>query len=143
VHRLDPRTKLLSVIVFIAALFLAKSFVSYGLMLLVLSLCVGLSRIRPAALLRGLKPLIFILLLTGILNLFYTPGRTLAEFWIFRITYEGVRNAVFMLLRIMMLVCGTFLLTYTNVAPVPHSDGMESCLSPEKNPRARPRAVHR
>ncbi len=134
VHRLDPRTKLLSVIVFIAALFLAKSYVSYGLMLLVLILCVSLSRIRPAALFRGLKPLIFILLLTGVLNLFYTPGRTLVEFWIFRITYEGVRNAVFMLLRIMMLVCGTFLLTYTT-SPLSLTDGMERLLSPLKKIR--------
>lgn len=131
VHRLDPRTKLLSVIVYIAALFLAKGFVSYGLMLLVLVLCVGLSRIRPAALFRGLKPLVFILLMTGVLNLFYTPGRTLAEFWIFRITFEGVRNAAFMLLRIMMLVCGTFLLTYTT-SPLSLTDGMERLLSPLK-----------
>jgi energy-coupling factor transport system permease protein len=131
VHRLDPRTKLLSVIVFIAALFLAKSYASYGLMLLVLGLCVGLSRIRPAALFRGLKPLVFILLLTGILNLFYTPGRTLVEFWIFRITREGVRNAVFLLLRIMMLVCGTFLLTYTT-SPLSLTDGLERLLSPLK-----------
>lgn len=134
VHRLDPRTKLLSVIVFIAALFTAGSLVSYALMLLVLSLCVGLSRIRLTALFKGLKPLIFILLLTGSLNLFYTSGRTLVEFWIFRITYEGVRNAAFMLLRIMMLVCGTFLLTYTT-SPLSLTDGMERLLAPLKKIR--------
>ncbi len=134
VHRLDPRTKLLSVILYIVALFIAKSFVSYALMLLVLSLSVGLSRIRPAALFKGLKPLIFILLLTGILNVFYTPGPPLVEFWIFRITYEGIRNAVFMLLRIMMLVCGTFLLTYTT-SPLSLTDGMERLLAPLKRIR--------
>jgi energy-coupling factor transport system permease protein len=134
IHRLDPRTKLISVIVFIVALFTAKSYISYAVMLLTLLFCIGMSRIRLAVLLRGLKPLVFILLLAGILNLFYTSGRTLVEFWIFRITYEGLVNAGLMLLRIMMLVSGTFLLTYTT-SPLSLTDGMERLMSPLKKIR--------
>ena len=129
VHRLDPRTKLISVVFYIAALFTAKGYASYALMLLVLLLCVGLSRIHPAVMLRGLKPLVLILLLTGILNLFNTQGHVLVEFWIFRITWEGLRNAGLMMLRVMMLVCGTLLLTYTT-SPLAVTDGMERLLSP-------------
>jgi energy-coupling factor transport system permease protein len=134
IHRLDPRTKLISVIVFIVALFSAKSYFSYAVMLLTLLLCIFLSRIRFAVLLRGLKPLVFILLLAGILNLFYTSGRVLVEFWIFRITYEGLVNAGLMLTRIMMLVSGTFLLTYTT-SPLSLTDGMEQLMSPLKKIR--------
>ncbi|MDO4749794.1 MAG: energy-coupling factor transporter transmembrane component T [Eubacteriales bacterium] len=134
VHRLDPRTKILSVVFYIAALFTAVSYVSYAFMFLVLCLCVGLSRIRPAALLKGLKPLLFILILTSLLNLFGTQGRVIFEVWILRITWEGLRNAVFMTARIMMLVCGTFLLTYTT-SPLALTDGLEQLLSPLKKLR--------
>ena len=129
IHRLDPRTKLLGVILYIVALFSAQSWISNGVVVLVLLLCVALSRIRPAALFRGLKPLLLIVLLTGLLNLFYTDGRVLAEWWIFRITAEGVKRAVLMVLRIVLLVCGTFLLTYTT-SPLSLTDGLERLLAP-------------
>ena len=134
VHRLDPRTKILSVIFYVAALFTAERYVSYAVMGAVLILCVGLSRIRPRILLRGLRPLVFILLLTAILNMFYTGGHVLFEFWIFRITREGLITAGLMMLRIMMLVCGTLLLTYTT-SPLALTDGMERLLSPLKKLR--------
>jgi energy-coupling factor transport system permease protein len=99
VPRLDPRTKLLSVIFYIGALFTAESYASYAFMFLILALCVGLSRIRPIALLSGPEALIFVLVLTGLLNLLYTDGARFWPFWIFRITYEGVRTAVFMMIE--------------------------------------------
>lgn len=135
VHRLDPRTKLVMVILFIAALFTAKWFVSYAVVLLFLAAAVSLSRIKIKVILHGLKPLIFIILLTGILNLLYTHGEhVLVEFWIITITLEGVINAFFMVARIMMLIAGTFLLTYTT-SPISLTDGLESLLSPLKKIR--------
>ena len=131
VHRLDPRTKLLMVIVYIVALFLAKWWVSYGVMLAFLVTAVVLSRIKPKALFRGLKPLIVIMVFTALINLFYSDGEVLVKFWIFRITREGILQAAFLVLRIMMLVTGTFLLTYTT-SPIALTDGMESLLSPLK-----------
>ena len=131
VHRLDPRTKLLMVIVYIVALFLAKWVVSYAVMLAFLVTAVALSRIRPRALFKGLKPLLFIIIFTAIINVFYTKGDVLVQFWIFKITKEGIFNAVFMALRIMLLVAGTFMLTYTT-SPISLTDGLESLLSPLK-----------
>ena len=131
VHRLDPRTKLLMVVVYIVALFLAKWWVSYGVMLAFLATAVMLSYIKPKALFRGLKPLIVIMVFTALINLFYSDGEVLVKFWIFRITREGIVQAAFLVLRIMMLVTGTFLLTYTT-SPIALTDGMESLLSPLK-----------
>ena len=131
VHRLDPRTKLLMVVVYIVALFLAKCWVSYGVMLAFLVTAVMLSHIKPKALFRGLKPLIVIMVFTALINLFYSDGEVLVKFWIFRITREGIVQAAFLVLRIMMLVTGTFLLTYTT-SPIALTDGMESLLSPLK-----------
>ncbi len=131
VHRLDPRTKLLMVVLYIVALFLAKWWVSYGLMLAFLVTAIVLSRIRPKALFRGLKPLLIIIIFTALINLFYSDGQVLVQFWIFRITREGILQAVFLVLRIMMLVMGTFLLTYTT-SPIALTDGLESLLGPLK-----------
>ncbi len=131
IHRLDPRTKLVLTIVYIVVLFVAHTWTAYALVALFLIVCVVVSRIRPKALLRGLKPLFIIILLTAILNLFYTSGEPLVKIWVLTITREGVRSAVLMVLRIMMLVCGTFLLTYTT-APMQLTDGLESLLSPLK-----------
>ena len=131
VHRLDPRTKLILVVIYIVALFCAKSWVSYGLMALFLIVCMCLSRIRLSVIVKGLNPLLFIIVLTGLLNMFYTPGKELVHFWIFTITYEGLRNAIFMISRIVMLIFGTFLLTYTT-APIALTDAMELLMSPLK-----------
>ena len=92
---------------------------------------VALSKIRPKALFKGLKPLLIIIIFTAVLNLFYTDGTVLVKFWIFQITREGIINAVFLVLRIMLLVMGTFLLTYTT-SPIALTDGLESLLSPLK-----------
>ncbi len=86
------------------------------------------------ALVRGLKPILFIICFTAVLNLFYTPGETLASFWIFKITKEGIFTAFFMVLRITMLIMGTFLLTYTT-SPIALTDGMEALLGPLKRVR--------
>lgn len=134
VHRLDPRTKLILTVVFIAALFTAKSYISYGVMLLTVAACIGLSRINLKSIFKGLKPLVFIIILSGLLNLLYTEGRPIVKFWTFAVTWEGIRAAVFMILRIMMLITGTFLLTYTT-SPIALTDGMELLMNPLKKVR--------
>ena len=128
-HRLDPRMKLLGLICYLVALFLANWFVTYGVMLALLVLGCAVAHIRPKTLLGGLKPVIVLLVFTGVLNMFYTPGTPLVSFWIFTITYEGILHAFFMVVRIMMLICATFLLTYTT-SPLALTDALESLLSP-------------
>ena len=135
IHRLDPRTKLIALIVYIVALFSAGNLASYGLVFAFLAVAIALSKIPVKAIVRGLKPLVFILIFTGILNLFFTAGETvLLSFWRITITLEGVTRAIFMMLRILMLICGTFLLTYTT-SPIGLTDGMESLLGPLKKIR--------
>ena len=132
VHRLDPRAKLVSVILYIVALFLAKWWVTYAILLVVLAAAVRLSTIAPKAILRGMRPVVILLVFTALLNMFYTPGEhVLFSFWIFTLTLEGIRHAFFMVVRIMMLISGTFLLTYTT-SPLELTDGLESLLSPLK-----------
>ena len=131
VHRLDPRCKLLLTIVYIAALFTAESYVSYAVVLIVTGVCIALSRIPLKVILRGLKPLWIIIALTAVLNIFFTPGRELVSVWKITITYEGLVRAVFMVLRITMLIAGTFLLTYTT-SPIALTDAMEILFGPLK-----------
>ena len=132
IHRLDPRSKLIVVILYIVALFIAKSWISYGLLLLFLLTCIRVSGIPPKAIVRGMKPLVVILVFTGVLNLFYSEGgRVLVQFWIFTITTEGLKRAIFMVGRILMLITGTFLLTYTT-SPICLTDGLESLMNPLK-----------
>ena len=125
IHKLDPRTKLVLVIVYIVALFLAKWFVSYVVVAAFLAMVIAMSRIRLKVVLKNLKPLLFIILLTAVLNLFYGQGEPIAQFWIFKITKSGLENAI------SLLVAGTFMLTYTT-SPISLTDGLESLLSPLK-----------
>ena len=128
-HRLDPRTKILLVVLYIVALFCADSLLAYGILAAVLAVCVRISRVGLKALVRGLKPVVFIIVFTGILNLFFTPGdQALVEWGFLRITTVGARNALFMVLRIMLLIMGTFLMTYTT-SPISLTDGLERLLN--------------
>ncbi len=132
IHLLDPRTKLIMLVVYIVALFVATNWVSYGLMLLFLAAVIKVSTIPLKSILRGMKPLVMILVFTGVLNLFFTGGETvLVKFWVITITQEGLVRAVFMVARILMLVTGTFLLTYTT-SPISLTDGLESLMGPLK-----------
>ena len=132
VHRLDPRCKLILVIVYIVALFVAKSFASYGICFLFLVFSVYISGIPVKAITRGMKPLLLIVVFTGVLNLFFTTGEhVLVSFWGLTLYWEGLERAFFMVIRIMMLVSGTFLMTYTT-SPIALTDGLEALLSPLK-----------
>ena len=132
VHRLDPRTKLIFLVAYIAMLFTAVSWVSYAVAFVLLAVVIAVSQIPLKSIVRGMKPLMFILIFTGILNLFFTDGETvLLTVWKVRITLEGVVRAIFMVARILMLITGTFLLTYTT-SPIALTDGLETLLKPLK-----------
>ena len=134
IHRMDPRTKLLLTVLYIVALFLAKSLVTYGIMLAILAVWIILSKIKLKSILRGIKPILFILIFTGLLNIFYTPGTVLWQWGFLRVTVEGLWSAFFMVLRILMLIACTFLLTYTT-SPILLTDGLERLLNPLKKIR--------
>ena len=133
IHRLDPRTKLIMLVVYIAALFMAGGWVSYALMAAFLIIVIKVSTIPPKSIVRGMKPLVLILVFTGVLNLFFTTGEgePLLDFWIFTVYAEGLERAIFMVVRILLLISGTFLLTYTT-SPISLTDGLESLMNPLK-----------
>ena len=132
IHRLDPRTKLIVLVVYIVALFMAVNWVSYALMAAFLVLCIKISTIPAKSFIRGMKPLMMILIFTGVLNLFFTTeGTVLVDFWIITITTAGLQRAIFMVVRILLLICGTFLLTYTT-SPISLTDGLEALMNPLK-----------
>ena len=134
-HKCDPRAKILFLIVYIVVLFTASNWISYGVVLLFLIVTIAISTIPLRSIVRGMKPLVLILVITGVLNIFFTAGETvLVSFWGINITKEGLIRAVFMTSRILMLITGTFLLTYTT-SPIALTDGLESLLSPLKKIR--------
>ena len=135
IHRLDPRTKLILLIVYIVALFVAGSWISYAAMLAFLCISIKISQIPLKSIVKGMKPLVMILVFTGILNLFFTQeGEVLVDLWGISITAGGLTRAIFMVARILMLITGTFLLTYTT-SPISLTDGLESLMNPLKKIR--------
>lgn len=133
-HKLDPRTKLILTIVFIVAVFLATNPVSFLLLLLATMLMIAVSGISFKVILKGIKPIIFILVFTALLNMFLTKGdgAPLFEFWVISVYTEGIIRAFFMAFRVIILIIGTStLLTYTT-SPISLTDGIESLLSPLK-----------
>ena len=132
IHRLDPRTKLIMLVVYIVALFMSTSWVSYALMFVFLVVVIKISTIPLKSIVRGMKPLVMILVFTGVLNLFFTQeGEVLVDFWIITIYSGGLSRAVLMMLRILMLITCTFLLTYTT-SPIALTDGLEALMNPLK-----------
>ena len=136
IHRLDPRTKLIMLVVYIVALFCASWWVSYALMLVFLVSCIAVSGIPAKSFLKGMKPLVMILVFTGVLNIFFTTGEgePLVDFWVITIYKEGLVRALFMVIRILLLITCTFMLTYTT-SPISLTDGLEALLSPLKRLR--------
>ena len=128
VHRLDPRTKILAVILYIVALFSADSVLTYVLAAAVLALCILVSKVPFKSLTKGLKPILIIVIFTAVMNLFFTTGTAICDVRLLRhITWEGLAAAAKMMVRIVMLIMGTFLLTYTT-SPISLTDGLESLL---------------
>ena len=134
IHKLDPRTKILIAIAFIVAVFLANNPAAFLLLCLITVSLVLISGISVRTILKSLKPIIIILIFTAIINIFLTSGvgEPLVDFWIITIYTEGIVRAVFMALRVIILIVGTsVLLTYTT-SPISLTDGIESLLKPLK-----------
>lgn len=130
-HRLDPRMKLALTFAYIVVIFIPQNGVGLALAAVFMAAVVWLSRLPVSLVLRSMKPVLPLILLTAVINLFYAQGEALWQWWILRITAEGIANAVFIAVRILCLIVGTSLLTYTT-SPTALTDGLERLLSPLK-----------
>ena len=131
IHKLDPRVKLIATFVFIISLFVVDNFIGYGICFLFLAIAIALSKVPVKFMLRGMKAIFFLLIITVIFNLFLTPGETLISFWVFKITKEGVKMAFTMAVRLSMLIVGSSVMTLTTT-PNNLTDGLESVMNPLK-----------
>ena len=139
IHKLDPRTKLLFMVAFIVCIFLASDIYAYVLLIGVTALSVAVSRVPVLMVLKGLKPIVFIVLFTAVLNLFWTSGQTvlaswtvIPNFWTIVIYKESLINAGVLSLRILVLMaCTSLYLSYTTT-PIELTDGIETGLAPLK-----------
>ncbi|MCI9338794.1 MAG: energy-coupling factor transporter transmembrane protein EcfT [Lachnospiraceae bacterium] len=131
IHRLDPRVKLGGTLLYIISLFLFGNFLGYGVAAVFLAVVIGLSHVPLGFIVRGMKAIVFLLLITVTFNLFLTPGRELVSVWKLTITAEGLRTAVTMAVRLTMLIIGSSLMTLTTT-PNNLTDGMESMMKPLK-----------
>lgn len=131
VHRLDPRIKIIIIMMFIISLFFITAFYPYLFVLAFILIAIKISKIPFKYVLKGLKPLMLIILITFVINIFMTKGEVLFELGPMTITREGLRQAVFMALRLIFLITGTSLLTLTT-SPISLTDGIEKLLSPLK-----------
>ena len=130
IHRLDARTKIICALVYLISLFVVQSFSAFALCIVLLAVVVIISRVPFKFISKGLKPIIFLIILTMIINLlFNTTGTVLVEIWKIKITDAGVYRAAFMGLRLVLLIFGSSLLTLTT-KPIELTDGLEKLLSP-------------
>lgn len=131
IHRLDPRVKLIATIGFIISLFVVDSWVGYVVAALFLVCMIQLSKVPFRYMVKGMKAIVFILLITVVFNLFLTPGEPLVSVWKLTITKEGLRIAVMMAVRLSFLIVGSSLMTLTTT-PNSLTDGMEKLMKPLK-----------
>ena len=113
IHRLDPRVKLVTTICFIISLFIVDNWIGYLIAILFLALVIRLSRVPVKFMVRGMKSILFLLIVAGCFNLFLTPGEVLVSFWKLKITKEGIFLASFMALRLILLIMGSSVMTLT------------------------------
>ena len=133
VHRLDPRMKLILTVLYIVVIFLARNVFCYAALALSAVFLVALSRISFRVIFKGIKPILYVLIFTMLINLFFTKGETLLwQWWRLAIYKEGIYRALLMALRVVILIVGTsVLLTYTT-SPIVLTDAIESLFSPLK-----------
>ncbi len=129
VHRLDPRTKILGVLAYVIILFLVKDFLGYGIMAIITALTASAARIPVKMLIRGLRPVLFIIILTVALNAIMTPGEVLYRLGPLAVTREGLFQAAMMACRLLLLIVTTSMLTLTT-APIDLTDGLEYLMGP-------------
>ncbi|MBR6370162.1 MAG: energy-coupling factor transporter transmembrane protein EcfT [Bacteroidaceae bacterium] len=131
IHKLDPRVKLVATFMFIVSLFISNNFIGYIIAALFLIMAIYLSKVPPKFIFKGMKTIFFLLFITMLFNLFLTPGKELISVWKFTITYEGLKMAVMMAIRLIFLITGSSLMTLTTT-PNHLTDGMERLLRPLK-----------
>ncbi|KYZ77733.1 transporter [Anaerosporomusa subterranea] len=131
IHQLDPRTKILGTVLFISSIFLAETYLAYGVLVLFSILVVGISRIPARLVFKSIKPLWLILLITFLIHLLTTPGAIVLAAGPFAITDTGLRQGILMSLRLVLLIVISSLLTFTT-SPIVLTDGIERLLNPFK-----------
>ncbi len=129
IHKLDPRLKLISTFLYVASLFIVKDLMDYTLIVGFLALLIIISKVPLKFILKGLKPIFIIILVTFGINMFMTPGEVIYAIGPLEITKEGLKLALFMGLRLIFLIIGTSLLTFTT-SPIELTDGIERLLNP-------------
>lgn len=127
IHKLDPRVKLMGALIFIITVFLASNVFSIVVVTAFLITFIALSRVPLSFMLKGLRAIVMLLIVAGIFNLFLTPGNAIVEFWVFRITDVGIKNCIFMIIRMIYLIVGTSVMTLTTT-PNQLTDGLEKSL---------------
>lgn len=132
IHRLDPRSKLLAMFAFLLLIFWANNLITNVLIIAFVFAMVLLSQIRLSFFINGLKPMIGIILFTTFFQVFFTPGATILwEFWIFKVSIEGLQQALIIFIRFVLIIFFSTLLTLTTT-PLSLADGIESGLAPLK-----------
>ena len=131
VHKLDPRFKIIITGIFIAMLFSADSFIAMAVGIVFLIVSFLLSKIPLKLMLKSIKPIVPIIIFTSVLNIFFLDGVVLFKIGFLKVTYEGLRTSAFMIIRIIALIMGSSLLTYTT-SPITLTDAIERLLSPLK-----------
>lgn len=129
IHRLDPRVKLAGTVIYIISLFVFDNIWGYVCAALFLGTVIKLSKVPFKFMIKGMRSIIMLLMITVVFNLFLTPGETLVTIWKLKITKEGLRIAVFMALRLTMLIIGSSVMTLTTT-PNNLTDGMEKAMKP-------------
>lgn len=132
IHQMDPRAKILLAILYIVAVFLCQSFYSYLAVFFFLVIVISVAQVPIKSILKSVKGILFLVILTAIINiLFYKQGKILWDFWIIKITDQGLIFSAKMAMRLLFLVVGTTIITLTTT-PMNLTDGMESLMSPLK-----------
>lgn len=128
-HKLDPRTKLMATLIYVVSLFVFRGLAGFVAVTVALCLVIWLSKVPVGYMVKGLKAIVVILLITAVFNLFLTPGETIFIVWKFKITYEGLQNAGFMVICLIYLILGSSVLTLTTT-PNQLTDGLEKSMKP-------------
>ncbi|MGN0165268.1 MAG: energy-coupling factor transporter transmembrane component T family protein [Lachnospiraceae bacterium] len=131
IHRLDPRTKLIVTFLYIIGLFLVNRFIGFGIAAIFFLMVLFLSRIPVSYIFKGLKPILFIIFLTVAINFLFGTGEVLVSWWIFSITVDGIRRGIFFAIRLILLMFGTSMMTFTTTTNQ-LTDGIESVFKPLK-----------
>lgn len=131
VHKIDPRFKIVITAVFITLLFCAENGVGLAVGALFVAVSIILAKIPIKMIFKSLKPIVPLIVFTSILNIFFIDGEIFFKWWVIKITYDGLETSLFMIVRIILLIAGTSLLTYTT-SPITLTDAIEQLLAPLK-----------